>query len=180
MAEQNDHSVVDIAFGGHDHGYVRSLNDKTNVLIVKSGTDFECFTNLSMLFDVEKSDFEAYKKKFDAKAKEVGSKHKLIDPSNDIELFYSEATKRMFIVERVNITQRFPENPDILDFVKETAEEINKKLSKVIFYSDVDLDCRFSRVRSEETALSNFIADLLRTDLEADIAIVNGGGLRAA
>lgn len=41
------------------------------------------------------------------------------------------------------------------------------------------MDCRFSRVRTEETALGNFIADLVRTECEADFSIINGGALRA-
>lgn len=49
MAQENDVSVVDLEFGGHDHCYHRSLNADTNVFIQKSGTDFECFTNLTVL-----------------------------------------------------------------------------------------------------------------------------------
>ena len=53
MAAKNDDKVVDLIFGGHDHGYARELNEETGVFIQKSGTDFECFTNLTILLDVE-------------------------------------------------------------------------------------------------------------------------------
>ena len=46
--------VLDMIFGGHDHSYVSFLNKETDVYIQKSGTDFEVFTNLTCLFDVEK------------------------------------------------------------------------------------------------------------------------------
>jgi hypothetical protein len=77
MAAENNQSVVDIAFGGHDHGYFRGLNEETDVFVQKSGTDFECFTNLTVLMDVEKADFETYKQKFAGAAKEHEATHKL-------------------------------------------------------------------------------------------------------
>jgi hypothetical protein len=41
-------------FGGHDHSYFRFLNPDSDVFVQKSGTDFECFSNITVLFDVEK------------------------------------------------------------------------------------------------------------------------------
>jgi len=65
MAAANDSSVVDLIFGGHDHTYFVELNQDTGVHITKSGTDFECFTNLTVLFGVEKCDHEKFKQKLD-------------------------------------------------------------------------------------------------------------------
>ena len=53
MASKNNTQVVDMIFGGHDHCYLSELNQETGVLLVKSGTDFEVFTNLTVLFDIE-------------------------------------------------------------------------------------------------------------------------------
>lgn len=41
------------------------------------------------------------------------------------------------------------------------------------------LEARFSRVRTEETNLGNFVADLIRTLWNTDIGLTNGGNLRA-
>ena len=60
MARECEVGTLDMIFGGHDHSYFRQLNEETNVFITKSGTDFECFTNLTVLFDVEEKDFDAY------------------------------------------------------------------------------------------------------------------------
>ena len=60
MAEKNNTDCVDMIFGGHDHCYARILNPDTNVFIQKSGTDFEAFTNLTLLMGVEEADFKAY------------------------------------------------------------------------------------------------------------------------
>lgn len=45
--------MVDFIFGGHDHSYFTDLNLETDVFTLKSGTDFECFSNLTVFFDVE-------------------------------------------------------------------------------------------------------------------------------
>ena len=59
MSETNKApDVVDIIFGGHDHCYYSDLTSSTGVYIVKSGTDFECFTNFTVLFGVEKDGYE--------------------------------------------------------------------------------------------------------------------------
>ena len=59
------------------------------------------------------------------------------------------------------------------------TEKLNKQLDKPCFYSEVDLEGRFSRVRTEETNLGNFTADLMRTELGTDFALSNGGCLRS-
>ena len=53
-------AVLDLIFGGHDHTYFRKLDSNTGVFIQKSGTDFECFTNLTVLFGVKEEDHESY------------------------------------------------------------------------------------------------------------------------
>ena len=53
MASTHTTDVVDMIFGGHDHIYMAELNKDTNVFLLKSGTDFECFSNLTVLFGVE-------------------------------------------------------------------------------------------------------------------------------
>lgn len=49
----------------------------------------------------------------------------------------------------------------------------------VIGSCEVDLEARFSRVRSEETNLGNFLSDLIKNELQADLSLANGGCLRA-
>ena len=41
------------------------------------------------------------------------------------------------------------------------------------------LEARFSRLRTEETNLGNFIADVMRTEFQTDFAISHAGALRA-
>ncbi len=43
---------------------------------------------------------------------------------------------------------------------------------------EVDLDGRFSSVRTRETNLGNFIADIMVASTHADFALLNSGTLR--
>ena len=67
MAAENSLDVLDMIFGGHDHSYLSELNQNTGVYIQKSGTDFEVFTNLTVLFGVAKSDFNNFISQIDDK-----------------------------------------------------------------------------------------------------------------
>ena len=59
------------------------------------------------------------------------------------------------------------------------SEELNKKLDLDAGYCSVDLEARFSRVRTEETNLGNMLADLCRSEFDTDFGLTNGGNLRA-
>ena len=113
MAKENDVSIVDLEFGGHDHCYHRSLNPETNVFIQKSATDFECFTNLTILMGVQQAHFNTFKEQLAAKSKEIEKITAVVKPTEDVALFYSETLKRMFISERVHITPRFEKDAEL-------------------------------------------------------------------
>lgn len=57
------------------------------------------------------------------------------------------------------------------------------ELAKVMANSDITLSCNdeagVRMVRNRETAIGNFCADAYRAVAQADIAVVNGGGIRA-
>jgi len=45
---------IDIVLGGHDHTYCVEVDKDTGVFLVKSGTDFECFSDIKMVCNVNK------------------------------------------------------------------------------------------------------------------------------
>ncbi|MBB3265305.1 2',3'-cyclic-nucleotide 2'-phosphodiesterase (5'-nucleotidase family) [Azospirillum sp. OGB3] len=63
--------------------------------------------------------------------------------------------------------------------VKRYTDQLDATLAGVIGRTETDLDSRKDVVRSQETTMGNLIADALRDGLKADIAITNGGGIRA-
>jgi 5'-nucleotidase len=54
-----------------------------------------------------------------------------------------------------------------------------KELSAVVGHSEVELDARSAENRTRETNIANFIADSFRRAARADVALVNGGSIRA-
>lgn len=84
-------------------------------------------------------------------------------PGEDIKLFYCEKLKRAYISERVNITIRFDKEPELDEHVKRYVSQLDSKMQEVIAFTKTPLDGRFTRVRSEETAVGNMYADLVRT-----------------
>lgn len=67
--------------------------------------------------------------------------------------------------------------------VKEVADSYWAKLdfefNKVIGETTVDLDVQKSTVRLGESSVGNYLADSLRSWAEADVSLINGGGIRS-
>jgi 2',3'-cyclic-nucleotide 2'-phosphodiesterase (5'-nucleotidase family) len=64
------------------------------------------------------------------------------------------------------------------ELVQRYADQLSKELDIVIGRTTVPLDARNVTVRAAESALGNYIADVMRRAVDADIAITNGGGIR--
>lgn len=85
----------------------------------------------------------------------------------------------MFISERVNITTKFAPERDIFIHVRKYAEELKRFEQMVAMVSEVDIEARFSRLRTEETNIGNWTVDLIRTELGTDVVLLNSGTIRA-
>jgi 2',3'-cyclic-nucleotide 2'-phosphodiesterase (5'-nucleotidase family) len=70
-------------------------------------------------------------------------------------------------------------DPAALAIVRRYEAELSKELDVPVGKTAVPLDSRSATVRSQEAAIGNLIADAIRTATGADIAITNGGGIRA-
>lgn len=72
----------------------------------------------------------------------------------------------------------------VTNYVAELKKAYEAEVSKVIGKTTVDLttlnpETKKRAIRNSETNLGDFCADALRTVLDADVAIMNGGGIRA-
>jgi 5'-nucleotidase / UDP-sugar diphosphatase len=59
------------------------------------------------------------------------------------------------------------------------ADKLSAELDVEIGTTKVPLDTRRTTVRAEESAFTNLIADAMRAAVGADVALTNGGGIRA-
>ena len=80
-------------------------------------------------------------------------------------------------------SNEIPINKEVANFVESIKEKALKEGNRVIAISEVALPFEDSSgykiVRKQETALGNLCADAFRIMLDTDIAMINGGGIRA-
>ncbi len=67
---------------------------------------------------------------------------------------------------------------EILAKIRAYQAALSKELDVPVATLAAPLDSRTERVRTEECAIGNLVADALRSSVGADIAITNGGGIR--
>ncbi len=79
---------------------------------------------------------------------------------------------------RVLDTAKIDPDPSMLAKVRDYQAELAKLFDVEIATLAAPLDSRTEAVRSGESAIGDLIADALRTAATAEIAIVNGGGIR--
>ena len=74
-------------------------------------------------------------------------------------------------------------NAEVDEFLTNIKATYEKEMNKVVASSDTKLACTdeagIRMVRNRETAIGNFCADAYRAISGADVAFVNGGGIRA-
>jgi 2',3'-cyclic-nucleotide 2'-phosphodiesterase (5'-nucleotidase family) len=80
--------------------------------------------------------------------------------------------------ELIAVTDEIPEKPAVAALVKHYEGLMAAELSQVVGATSVPLDTRNEAVRVKESPVGNFIADLMREATGADVALVNGGGIR--
>ncbi|WP_049922275.1 bifunctional metallophosphatase/5'-nucleotidase [Halopiger djelfimassiliensis] len=62
---------------------------------------------------------------------------------------------------------------------EEYERDLETELDVVIGETTVPLETRIETVRSEESNVGSWLTDLMRADVDADIALQNGGGIRS-
>lgn len=70
-------------------------------------------------------------------------------------------------------------DPEIAALVQSYTDRLGHDLSAVIGRTDTRLDTRRAAVRGGEAAFGNLITDAMRAAVGADVALINGGGIRA-
>ncbi len=80
---------------------------------------------------------------------------------------------------RVHDSSTIDPDPEVLAVVKRYEAELSKELDVEIGSTANPLDSRSATVRSQEAAIGNLIADAIKDSTGGDVAITNGGGIRA-
>ncbi len=79
----------------------------------------------------------------------------------------------------IPVTDATPDDPEAAKVIAEYEKKLSAELDKPLGRTAVELDGTNLGSRTRETNLGNLIADAFRFTTKADIAIVNGGSIRA-
>jgi 2',3'-cyclic-nucleotide 2'-phosphodiesterase (5'-nucleotidase family) len=87
---------------------------------------------------------------------------------------------RRAVARNLPVTSRVAPDPQVAALVKEHQGRLQARFSETIGRATVRLDGERGNVRSRETNLGNLIADVMREFARADVAVMNGGGIRGS
>ncbi len=79
----------------------------------------------------------------------------------------------------VPMDKRWEEHPVLLALERRITRELDARLGETIGETTVPLDSRGDSVQRAETNIGNFIADAIRAHAAAQVALINGGGIRS-
>jgi len=82
-------------------------------------------------------------------------------------------------VEAINVTSDFQEDEDLKLVLSKYSEVVEEKMTDVLGNFSVELDGRFSAVRTQETNLGDWVCDVVLAATGADIVIINSGTFRS-
>jgi 2',3'-cyclic-nucleotide 2'-phosphodiesterase (5'-nucleotidase family) len=71
-----------------------------------------------------------------------------------------------------------PPEPGVAAEVARYTATLDQELSQPVGQTRTALDSQTAEVRTRETTMGNLVAEALRETLQADVALVNGGGIR--
>ena len=80
---------------------------------------------------------------------------------------------------RIINTARVEPDPELAAAAQVYLDQLSDELNVEIGSTSTELDSRRGTVRGGEAAIGNLIADAMRTTTGADVALTNGGGIRA-
>ena len=78
------------------------------------------------------------------------------------------------------VTANVAKHAEVQAIVDYWNEQVQQRLSLVVGKSDISWDGERASVRTQETNLGNLVADIIRATVGSDIALTNGGGIRAS
>ena len=149
----------DVIVGGHSHNKVLEPIVQNGTLIVQAEDDGKYVGRLDLTFKNGVVSMQS---------------NRLIPVNLKKKVKKGDKTERVFIEEEIK------EDPEMLALLTPFYEQGQSELAKVIgSTSDVFVGER-KIVRSQETNLGNLIARTQRLKVDADIAIMNSGGIRTS
>lgn len=104
----------------------------------------------------------------------------VIDVAIDVKVEAGNRTVTWWPQFRVIDTATVTPDPEVVSVVAGFEQILSRELDAPLGTTAVELDSRDATVRTREAAIGNLFADAVRASARADVAIVNGGGIRGS
>lgn len=189
MRQPNDDSLaascadLDAILAGHDHHY--GVTQVGGTYIFKSGTDFENFTSIELMFGDEAEGASTAGSGSNSTstmpAVPEGATVASSTPIGSSRPTWTAVRTRVASFERVDVlAEAFGDGDDKMAAALAPFEaQVESMLGAVLCQSAEALDCRRDCLRLKEAPLANLVADVMRAATCADVAMINSGTLRA-
>lgn len=82
-------------------------------------------------------------------------------------------------IASVDVTKEFEPDPELASLLDKYKDKMDAEMCKELGEFEVDLDGRFSSIRTMETNLGTFVCDIMVAATNADFALLNSGTLRS-
>jgi 2',3'-cyclic-nucleotide 2'-phosphodiesterase (5'-nucleotidase family) len=102
-----------------------------------------------------------------------------IDVTIDVKEQGGRRTTTWWPQFRVIDTATVTPDLDVAAAVERYEQELSRQLDVPLGTIAVELDSRTATVRTREAAIGNLIADAMRAETHAEVAVMNGGGIRS-
>lgn len=79
----------------------------------------------------------------------------------------------------INVTSEYVEDEDLKDILQKYSGTIEERMSETLGNFSVELDGRFSAIRTSETNLGDWVCDVVLSATGADVVIINSGTFRS-
>ncbi|MBI5063968.1 MAG: 5'-nucleotidase C-terminal domain-containing protein [Desulfatitalea sp.] len=99
-----------------------------------------------------------------------------------LDLRIDPASRRAKLIDAtyIKVTADIAPDPEVAAIVSDYNARLGQQFKEVIGRCDTFLDGEREHIRYQETALGNFITDIMRAHTGAQIAMINAGALRAS
>jgi 2',3'-cyclic-nucleotide 2'-phosphodiesterase (5'-nucleotidase family) len=102
----------------------------------------------------------------------------IVDVAIDVKNDGNNRTVSWWPQFRVIDTATVTPDPEIAAVVADFEQALSRELDVPLGTTATEIDSRGATVRTREAAIGNLLADAMRDAAHADVAIVNGGGIR--
>lgn len=153
---------IDLILGGHDHDYY--LYEVNGIPIVNSGSDFRQISLIK------------------TKINNISNTNSIISDTEyslDETNWKIKGSRADFDITRYDITSDITPDKDMCQIIERVSENMKKMKKKVIGSTHSIWDATGESCRTNECAVGNFVADLMRMNYNTDIAILQGGAIRS-